>query len=90
MESHSIIFSLGNFQHLLWNGNIYKGKRLKLLKKITKTWSTSYTTSSDACVELDLNDNDKHKLEEIAHLMDMDKAKSKGSSSNDAYALIMI
>ena len=55
--------------------------------KRTKTGSSGYTTSSDARVGLDLNQDDELELEEIVRPMGSDKAKRKGkgisSSASD-------
>lgn len=45
-------------------------------EKKTKTSSTSYTTSSDVHVWLDLTEYDELGLQEIFHLMGRDKAKA--------------
>lgn len=47
-----------------------------------KTSSTSYTTSSDVRVELDLNENDKLELEEIVRSMGRDKTKNTENNNN--------
>ncbi|XP_023756360.1 glutathione S-transferase T3-like [Lactuca sativa] len=50
--------------------------------KRTKTGSSGYTTSSDARVVLDLNQDDKLELEEIVRSMGRDKAKRKGKETS--------
>ncbi|XP_023754942.1 uncharacterized protein LOC111903394 [Lactuca sativa] len=52
--------------------------------KRKKTGSNGYTTSSDAWVGLDLNQDDEHELEEIVRPIGKDKAKrkEKGTSSS--------
>ncbi|XP_023757618.1 glutathione S-transferase T3-like [Lactuca sativa] len=50
--------------------------------KRTKTGSSGYTTSSDARVGLDLNQDDELELEEIVRPMGRDKAKRKGKGTS--------
>lgn len=51
-------------------------------RKIKKVGSSGYTTSLDACVGLNLNDDDELKLKEIARSMSRDKTKRKGNRSS--------
>lgn len=62
----------------------FKAKLVEEGRTKTKTQSNSDTTSSDACVGLDLNEDDEFELEEIVQVMGRDKAKREGkwSSSN--------
>ena len=52
--------------------------------KRTKTGSSGYTTSSDARVGLDLNQDDELELEEIVRPMGRDKAKRKGKGTSSS------